>query len=156
MMLMTCVALTLGLWAPVQAQTTAPPGELLAPASLEKLRNVTLSGSKTSALDASIATMLGVSKDGGAITVKQLEADTALGRYVLTIPVKPATEDILFSFREPSGVTYNYLSDSRRALRAAMVSDADGNRPLKNEDAEEGFRNTLKAWALIAPRVPKP
>jgi hypothetical protein len=138
------------------AQVAASPDQFLTAASLEKLKNVTLSSSKTSTLDAPVVKMLGIGKGGDAITVKQFKADTALGRYVLTIPVKPASDDVVFSFRDPSGVTYNYLSDSRRTLRAAMASDADGNRTLQNEEAQEGFRNVLKAWGMIAPRVKFP
>jgi hypothetical protein len=156
MKLATLLALALGVWAPVQAQTAAPAEELLTSASLEKLKSITLTASKSSTLDARVAQMLGMGKDGDSIAVKQFKADTALGLYVFTIPVKPATDDIVFSFRDPSGVTYNYLSDGKRTLRAAMASDADGNRILTNDEAEEGFRNSLKAWGLIAPRVKAP
>jgi hypothetical protein len=152
----TFLALAVGLWAPAQAQAPASHDELLTAASLEKLKTITLSASKTSNLDAPVVKMLGIGKDGDQIAVKQFRAETTLGLYVLTIPVKPATDDVVFSFRDPSGVTYNYLSNSTRTLRAAMAADADGSRMLKNEDAEEGFRSVLKAWGLIAPRVKAP
>ena len=140
----------------VLLQVGAPPTPPLTSASLEKLKNITLSASKTSTLDARVVKMLGMGKDGEAITVKQFKADTGVGLYVLTIPVKPASDDVVFSFRDPSGVTYNYLSDSKRILRAAMTSDADGDHPLTNEDADEGFLASLKAWELIVPRVKFP
>jgi hypothetical protein len=149
-------AIGMGGAVPAQAQNAADPDTLLSPASLEKIRNVTLSGSKTSALDATVARTLGIGQGGESMTVKQFRAETAVGLYVFTIPVKPASADIIFSFRDLSGVTYSYLSDGTRTLRAAMASDADGNRVLKTEDAEEGFRSTLRAWGLIAPRVKFP
>ena len=75
---------------------------------------------------------------------------------MFTVPVKPASDDVVFSFRDLSGVTYNYLSDSSRVLRSAMSSDADGNRALKNEDAQAGFLDVLKQWGMIALRVKVP
>ena len=94
--------------------------------------------------------------DGEAVPVKQFRAETGLGLYVFTLPVKPANDDVVFTFRDLSGVTYNYLSDSKRTLRKAMASDAEGDRGLSNEEAAEGFRSILKAWGLIAPRVKFP
>jgi len=100
--------------------------------------------------------LLGLGKEGEAISVKQFKAETSMGRYIFTVPVKPALDDLLFSFRDPSGITYTYRSGADRTLKAAMVSDSDGNRQLTNEAATEGFRASLKAWNLIAPRVKAP
>ena len=138
-------------------QAATPPAEAgLSAQNLEKLRRIALSASKASNLDAPVMKMLGLGKDGDAISVKQFRAETALGLYVFTIPVKPASDDVLFSFRDLSGVTCTYLSDSSRSLRATMASDADGNRTLPKEEAAAGFRNSLKAWNGIAPRVKFP
>jgi hypothetical protein len=151
---MTLVAL---LMLAILPQAAAPPTDAgLSAESLAKLRKVALSASKATNLDAPVVKMLGLGKDGDTISVKQLKADTANGRYVLTVPVKAGSDDVLFSFRDPSGVTFTYLSDSRRMLRAAMASDSDGNHPLTNDEAAEGFRSSLKAWGLIAPRVKNP
>jgi len=139
-----------------QAAATPPPEAGLSAQNLEKLRKIALSASKAGNLDAPVVKMLGLGKDGDAISVKQFRAETALGLYVFTIPVKPASDDVLFSFRDLSGVTCTYLSDSSRTLRAAMASDADGNRTLTKEDAAAGFQNSLKAWNGIAPRVKFP
>ena len=148
------------LMAQAPAAPTPEPG-LSAP-NLEKLRKITLSASKASNLDAPVARILGLVRDTDAHTgplgmsVKQFKAETALGLYVVTVPVKPGSDDVLFSFRDLSGVTYTYLSDSSRTLRAAMASDADGNRALTKEEAVDGFQNSLKAWNAIAPRVKFP
>ena len=139
-----------------QGSATPPLEAGLSAQNLEKLRKIALSASKAGNLDAPVVKMLGLGKDGDAISVKQFRAETALGLYVFTIPVKPASEDVLFSFRDLSGVTCTYLSDSSRSLRAAMASDADGNRTLPKEEAVVGFQNSLKAWNGIAPRVKFP
>ena len=152
MMLLALLFVILMTQAP--AAPTSEPG-LSAP-NLEKLRKIALSASKAGNLDAPVVNMLGLGKDGEAISVKQFKAETALGLYVFTIPVKPASDDVLFSFRDLSGVTRTYLSDSSRTLRAAMASDADGNRTLTKEQATAGFQNSLKAWNGIAPRVKFP
>jgi hypothetical protein len=137
------------------APATAPEASLSAE-SFEKLRKVALSAARAGNLEVPVMKTLGLGKDGDTISVKQLRAETALGLYVFSVPVKPASDAVLLSFRDPSGVTYTYLSDSQRALRAAMESDADGNRALTKEEAAEGFKNSLKAWSLIAPRVKAP
>lgn len=141
--------------APAAAQNP-PPATALSDQSFDKLRKITMSASKATNLDAPVVKTLALGKDGDAISVKQFKAETARGLYVFTVPVKPASDDVLFSFRDLSGTTYTYLSDSKRTLRAAMVSDADGNRPLTSDEALEGFRNSLTAWNIIAPRVKFP
>ena len=151
---MTMLAL---LFVVLMPQAATPPAEAgLSAQNLEKLRKIVLSASKAGNLDAPVVKMLGLAKEGDAISVKQFRAETALGLYVFTIPVKPASDDVLFSFRDLSGVTCTYLSDSSRTLRAAMASDADGNRTLTKEEAAAGFQNSLKAWNGIAPRVKFP
>jgi hypothetical protein len=138
---------------------TAPVASSAAGLSAEKLnrlRQIAASAPKASNLDLPVMNLLGLGKDGDLISVKQFKADTAIGLYVFTLPVKPASDDVLFSFRDLSGVTYTYLSDSTRMLRAAMASDADGNRMLSNAEAAEGFQKSLNAWGLIAPRVKFP
>jgi len=152
MMLAALLTISLGSVAAAPMQTAAPPDQLLTAAALEKLKAVTLGpNNKTSTLAAPVVKMLGIGKDGDTVTVKQFKAETAQGLYILTIPVNPASDDVIFSFRDPSGVTYNYLSDSSRTLHAAMASDADGNRTVKNAEAQEGFLAVLKDWGLIAP-----
>jgi len=151
MMLLAVLMATLA-----QQPSAAPAEPGLTAEHLAKLRKITMSASKASNLDPPVARMLGLAKDGGAISVKQFKAETALGLYIFTIPVKPASDDVLLSFRDLSGVTYTYLSDSTRTLRMAMASDADGNRLLTPEAAAEGFRNSLKAWDTIAQRVKFP
>jgi hypothetical protein len=128
--------------------------EPLTAEALQKLKNIT-QGAKAANLDAPIVKTLGIG-DGGDVSAKQFKADTALGLYVFTIPVKPATDDIVFTFRDLAGVTYNYLSDSNRKLRKAMVADADGTRILPNDQADAGFQDSLKAWGIIARRVKVP
>jgi hypothetical protein len=150
------IAFVCGSLAPAPVQAQAAAAVLLTPASLDKLKNVTLSAPKTSTLDAPVAKALGIGKEGEPITVKQFRAELEVGLYVITIPVKPATDAMVFSFRDPSGVTYNYLSDGTLTLRAAMASDSDGIRSITTEEAAEGFRQTLKAWGTIAPRVKYP
>ena len=146
--------LALLLFAIAQAPAASP--DVLTAAHLDRLKTITLSANKTANLEAPVVKMLGLGKEGDTIVVKQFKAETRIGLYVLTIPVKPATDAVVFSFRDPSGVTYNYLSDTTRILRAAMTSDADGNRTLSNDEAAEGFRNSLKAWDVIAGRVKFP
>src|SRR5258705_12612195 len=107
MILAAILTFAIGAVAPVPPQAVTPPDQLLTAASLEKLKKVTLSGSKTSALDAAVVKMLGMAKQGETITVKQFKADTARGLFVLTVPVKPASppsDDLVFSFRDLSGV----------------------------------------------------
>jgi hypothetical protein len=128
--------------------------ELLTAEALQKLKNIT-QGAKAANLDAPVVKTLGIG-DGGDVSSKQFKADTALGLYVFTIPVKPATDDIIFTFRDLAGVTYNYLSDSNRKLRKAMVADADGTRIVPNDQADAGFQDSLKAWGIIARRVKVP
>ena len=137
------------------AQTPSPavPSEVLSAANFDKLKKLTVTASKTANLPAPVVALLGLGQNGTQVTVKQLEADTERGRYIFTVPVKPESEAVVFSFRDLSGVTYNYLSDSTLTLRAAMSSDVDGTRKLANEQAMEGYLASLKAWALIAPRV---
>ena len=130
--------------------STAGPSDVLTPANLDRLKTITQSASKTSNLDAPVVKMLGLGKEGETVTVKQFRAETAIGLFVFTLPVKPASDNVVFSFRDLSGVTYSYLSDSTRTLKAAMASDADGNRMLTNEEAADGFRNSLIQWARIA------
>ena len=128
--------------------------EPLTSEALQKLKTIT-QGAKAANLDAAVVKMLGIG-DGSDVSAKQFKAETALGLYVFTILVKPASDDIVFSFRDPAGVTYNYLSDGTRMLRKALVADADGTRILPNADAESGFQDSLKAWGIIARRVKTP
>jgi hypothetical protein len=128
--------------------------ELLAPDALQKLRTIT-QGAKAADLDAPVVKTLGIG-DGNNVSAKQFKAETAIGLYVFTIVVKPATDDIVFTFRDLAGVTYNYLSDSSRKLRKAMVVDADGLRIVANDQAEAGFQDSLKAWGIVARRVKTP
>ena len=153
-MTLIVLALAMLLQQPPAPSPAATP--TLTAEQLDKLRKITLTAPKVGNLDAAVVNLLALGKTGETIGVKQFKADTAVGTYVITIPVKPATDDVLFSFRELSGTTYTYLSNSSRTLRAAMVSDSDGNRPLSGDDAATGFQNTLKAWSLIAPRVKFP
>ena len=122
--------------------------------ALQKLKSIT-QGAKAADLDSPVVKILGIGA-GGAVSAKQFKAETAIGLYVFTMPVKPATDDVVFTFRDLAGVTYNYLSDSNRKLRRAMVTDLDGSRILSNEQAEAGFQDSLKAWGIIARRVKVP
>jgi hypothetical protein len=136
-------------------QTASLPAEpALSVENLQKLRKIALTAPKATNLDAPVVKLLGVGAD--LVSVKQFKADTAVGRYVLTVPVKAGADDLLLSFRDPSGTTYTYLTDGTRVLRAAMVSDADGNRSLAADAAAAGFQDSLKAWNTIAPRVKLP
>jgi hypothetical protein len=128
--------------------------ELLTADALQKLKNIT-QGAKAANLDAAVVKALAIGS-GGDVSVKQFKAETALGLYVFTIPVKPATEDVIFSFRDPAGVTVNYLSDTSLTLRKVVVADADGVRAVPNAGAESGFQDSLKAWGIIARRVKVP
>ena len=153
-------ALTLAV-TPAAAQTSPPApaaqGEVgLSAEMLEKLRRITASAARASNLETPVMKMLGLGKDGDTISVKQFRAETTIGLYVFTLPVKPASDYVLFSFRDLSGATYTYLSDSQRQLKAAMASDSDGNRILPNEDAAAGFRSILTAWGEIARRTKAP
>lgn len=152
--LLACALVPHSAW----SQTPAPatPAEPLSADALEKLRKITLSSNKATNLDPPVVKMLGLGRDGEAISVKQFRAETALGLYVLTIPVKPSADEVIFSFRDLSGTTFNYLSDSKRMLRAAMVADADGSRTIANDQAADGFRNQLTAWGIVARRVKFP
>src|SRR5262249_15265796 len=105
-------------------------------------------------LDAPVVKLLSIATD--LVSVKQFKADTPVGRYVFTVPVKAGADELLLSLRDMSGTTYTYLTDGTRTLRAAMVSDSDGNRSLPNDAAAAGFRDSLKAWNSFAPRVKLP
>jgi hypothetical protein len=145
------------LMSPVAAAQTATAASATEPLTLEafqKLKDIT-QGAKAADLDAPVVKILGVG-GGGTVSVKQLKADTAIGLYVFTVPVKPATDDVVFSFRNPAGVTYNYLSDSGRKLRLAMVTDSEGSRTIPAEQAEAGFQDSLRAWGIVARRVKVP
>jgi hypothetical protein len=128
--------------------------ELLTVEALQKLKTIT-QGAKAANLDPPVVKSLGIG-DGGEVSAKQFKADTAIGLYVFTILVKPASDDIVFTFRDLAGVTNNYLSDSNRKLRKAMVADADGTRIVPNDQAETGFQDSLKAWGIVARRVKAP
>ncbi len=136
------------------ALARASAQELLTAEALQKLKSIT-QGARAANLDAPVVKTLGIGS-GGEVSAKQFKAETALGLYVFTIPVKPATDDVVFSFRDPAGVTYSYLSDSSRTLRKAMVADADGVRLIPNTEADTGFQDSLKAWGIIARRVKAP
>ena len=152
------LVLALAMLAPctMRAQT-APAAAATEPLTLEafqKLKNIT-QGAKPADLSPPIVKALGIG-GGGAVSAKQFKAETAIGLYVFTILVKPATDDVVFTFRDLAGVTYNYLSDSNRKLRVAMVTDSDGNRTLPNDQAEKGFQDSLRAWGIVARRVKVP
>jgi hypothetical protein len=154
----TLLVLALAILVPPTATAqTATAGSATEPLTLEafqKLKDIT-QGAKAADLDAPVVKTLGIGA-GGTISAKQFKAETAIGLYVFTIPVKPATDDVVFSFRNPAGVTYNYLSDSSRKLRSAMVTDAEGSRTIPAEQAEAGFQDSLRAWGIIARRVKTP
>lgn len=139
-----------------QAQTApaAPAAEPLTLEAFQKLKSIT-QGAKPADLTPPIVKALGIG-GGSAVSAKQFKAETAIGLYVFTIVVKPATDDVVFTFRNLAGVTYNYLSDSNRKLRAALVTDLDGSRALPNDEADKGFQDSLRAWAIVARRVKVP
>ena len=127
--------------------------ETLTLEAFQKLKSIT-QGAKPADLIPSIVAALGIG-DGGAVSAKQFRPTRPLA-YVLTIMVKPATDDVVFTFRDLAGVTYNYLSDSNRKLRKATVTDLDGTRPVPNDQADKGFQDSLKAWEIVARRVKLP
>lgn len=137
-----------------QTAPAAPAAEPLTLEAFQKLKGIT-QGAKPSDLDPSIVKALGIG-GGGAVSAKQFKADTAIGLYVFTILVKPATDDVVFTFRDLAGVTYNYLSDSTRTLRTAVVTDLDGTRALPSDEAGKGFQDSLRAWGIVARRVKVP
>jgi len=147
-------AVSVVLFALLGQAVAAPAEPALSPDNFQKLKKIALTAKDATNLDARVVKLLNLGSD--LVSVKQFKAETALGRYIFTVPVKASHDEVLLSFRDPSGTTYTYFTDATRILRSAMVSDADGNRAVSAEAASAGFQDSLKAWNAIAPRAPTP
>jgi len=129
---------------------------------LAKLRRIALAFTDfPMTLDPGLVELFDLGAANEAVHARQMAIDRSAGHCLITFPLTPGSDDVIFTVMLP-GITRLFLSSSSRTLRAALVLTSAGLQKIEKTDssawetATTFYQSQLGIWAEYARTAPEP